>query len=206
MTAQQLIDWAGRLILELRADRSFGAVESTALLAELNALIAEASTAGWAVYEMTTQTVAMSGAASYNLPARPVQIVAVDTVNAAGVKLPAQVATAAEWAEIADESATGDFPELVFPDYAETCSVRPWPRPAGGSMRLYCMVPLDAIATLGTAITFPAGYESALAHNLAVRIAPAFGKQAPPDVAAAAAEARQALAARNAHLIPAVAA
>jgi hypothetical protein len=57
-----------------------------------------------------------------------------------------------------------------------------WPIPSvdPGDVVLYVPTPLDAAASLDTDYTLAPGYEEAVRYNLAVRLAPIFGRQLDP--------------------------
>lgn len=212
MTGQELINAAGRLLGELRGDRSFGATESAQLLVSLNAMIAAWSQEQFAVHQITRESLTLTGAASYTMgpsgnlnTTRPIRIVSAETLAAAGVRMPARVVTSEEWAsKLIDDAMTGTFVHMVYPDYGNPqCTLRVNPVPSGGSLLLHSLKPLGSLATLGTAVDFPSGYEEALIHNFALKIAPEFGRTPSDSVIATAERGRKAIGATNAQLFPA---
>jgi len=212
MTLQELINASGRLIGELRGDRSFGVVESGNFLVSMNQMLASWSEAGFGVFQITRELLPSTGAASYTIgpsgtlvTSRPVSIDSAAVLASSGVQLPIPtIATAADWSQIVDDSATGDFAEMLFPDYGfPNITIRTWPKiNSGSTLIMYNLKPLTAFSTLSDTVAFPPGYEEALIHAFAVRIAPEFGKQAPDSVIAMADRGIQAIKMANAQLMP----
>jgi hypothetical protein len=209
MTGQQLVNSSGRLIGELRGDRSFGAVESANLLEALNQLLASWSEGEFAIHQVSRDEHTSTGAASYTMgpsatinTTRPVKIIAAATKASSGAQRPTKIATAEEFAAIPDTTMTGSFAELLYPDYGHpTMTLRVFPKPASGSTLIIdSLKPLTAIASLATTVSFPPGYEQALVYSFAEVIAAEFGKAPSPDVKEEAARARAAIAQMNAQL------
>lgn len=211
MTGQNLIDAAGRLISELRADRTFGPNESAQLLVSLNNMLAGWSEGQWAIHQITRETLPLTGAASYTFgpggtlaTARPVRIERIATLNAVQVRLPGRIVTAEQWtAENPDDTETGDFVDMLWPDYSSPlCTMRVYPRAAATStLELYSLKPLTSVA-LAVEVTLPAGYDEAITYNFACQIAPEFGKAPSADVMRIAESSRAAITQMNLQLYP----
>lgn len=216
MTGQNLIDASGRLLGELRADRTFGPNESAQLLVSLNNMLGLWSEGQWAIHQITRETLPLTGVASYTfgLPGgslaspRPVRIERVATLNATSVRLPGRVVTAEQWTiENPDDTATGDFVDMLWPDYGSPlCTMRVYPRAAATStLELYSLKPLTAVA-LAVEVTLPPGYDEAIVYNFACQIAPEFNKQPSAEVGRIAESSRAAITTMNMQLYPAPAA
>lgn len=211
MTGTTAIDAAARLIGESRSGRSLSSLEYADLFISLNAMLQAWSQDRWAIHQVVRDSVAASGVASYTMgptftinTTRPIRILSAQTINSASVPMPAEIITAGQWAERAtDDTETGDFAELIFPDYAFSgITIRVFPKVnAGSTLVFFSLKPLSAIALIGDAVTLPPGYDEALVYNFAVKIAAEFGKQAPPDVVAIAERSRAAIAATNAQIL-----
>lgn len=206
MTVQELLNGAGRLIGELRADRSFGVTESAQLLQALNNMLGTWSASGEGIHQTTRELLTLTGAASYTVgptgtlnTTRPVKILAAATVATTGATKDARIVNATEWAAaVWDEGETGTFADLVHADYGNPLiTLRVSPKPASGSLALYSLKPLTAFAALGDTVTMPEGYADTLQYAFAVQIAPTFGTQASDTVVAVATAGRAAIAVAN---------
>ena len=216
MTAKEIINAAGRLIVELRSGRTFSDTELADLLVSLNNLIASWSEEHVGIYQVSRDTLPLNGQPTYTwgtggtlATARPVTITAAATESIAGVAMPVErIVTAQEWTQaVFDAQATGDFVSLLFPDYGmPLITLRLWPIVASGSLTLYSLKPLTGFATLADAVVLPPGYEQALVYGLAIKIAPEFGKQASPETIAIAQSSKAAIAMANAKLVAPMAA
>jgi hypothetical protein len=198
MTVQELIDSAFRKIGVISSGQSASTEENTDALRTLNQLVDSWSAQGVPIFEITRTTVTMTGAAAYALPARPTKIRAASVITAAGLQMPARVILAEEWASIPDKTRTGLFAEVLFFDAGfPTSNVYLTPKPGAGSLELQSYFPIDQFATAGETVAFPPGYERSLVAALAVDLAPEYGRTVPPELAAVATEAMQAIAKLN---------
>jgi hypothetical protein len=215
-TAQDIMNAAGRLIGELRADRTFGTNESAQLLVSLNQMLGEWSQEQFGIHQITRDSHTVSGSALASVTigasgtintARPIRITAAEVISANSIPRAAAVVTADQWAARrgADDTATSDWADVVFPDYGFTqTTVRVHPKiNIGSALVLYSLKPLTEFSLVSTTVSMPPGYEEALVYNFAVKIAPDFGKAAPQHVAEIADRARKAIAATNAQMTPA---
>lgn len=131
---------------------------------------------------------------------RPLWIVAASIIpdrNASAaqkVELPISAAmNIDQWQNVAIKGTTSTFPTEFFYDKAwaaglGTISVWPIPRNSDCQLVLYTPTALSKFADKTTDYTFPPGYEEALRYQLALRLAPEFGRQLPPEVVLLASE------------------
>ena len=186
--------------------------ESTDALALLNALLDSWNTDTRKLYTSsvvsltlttTTQLFTWGSAGTFN-SARPVKVDgAVVVIADAGsttpttdkVRIPLElIQDAATWAAIRSQTAKNAFPEKVYVDGAFPLrNVRFWPVPTFGgtapSVEFWIWTVLAAFADLTTSYTLPPGYELAIKRNLAILLAPEYGRQASSELLASAAEA-----------------
>jgi hypothetical protein len=121
------------------------------------------------------------------------------------IRLPLEIIDAKRWAEIRSRAATASVPELLYYDHAvpqATISVYPTPTFTGTApqLELFTWAALTAFADLVTAVYIAPGYDRALTYNLAIEIAPEFGREPSGAVIAVAREAKAAIRAMNAAL------
>lgn len=197
-TVQEFISSTLRLIRVLDSGETPTATESNDALVALNQLIASWSAAGVPVYQESKDIISLTGASLYPLPSRPVKITAAH-VSYSGITFPVAIVTSAQWTQPKDRTATSKFAkELYYDGGYPTGTIGLWPIVSSGStLELYSLKPLASFASLGDTISLPPGYEQALRFALAGVLAPEYGSAMPPEYAAAAADARQSIAAMN---------
>lgn len=102
---------------------------------------------------------------------------------------PLEIITMDEWADERTKSLDSNLPVKIYPEGTfplETINV--WPKPTEAKkIVIYSQKPL-AVFTANTDVELPPGYEDAITYNLAVRLAPEYGKPVDMDVRAAAAD------------------
>lgn len=186
-TAQTLIDRSLRLIGALESGESPTAQETADVLIALNAMIDSWRNDDLLVYGITEVSKVLTPAdggytigASANIDTtRPVKIEGA-RVTVSGVDYPCEVITEAQWRAI-DYKTTQGIPCVVYYDpQMATGTVNLWPVPdAAYTLVLSLWTPIATLATAGTTVTLPPGYERALTSNLAIEIAPEFQKGVP---------------------------
>ena len=202
MTVQDFLSSVLRLIQVLDAGESPSTTESNHALEVLNQMLSSWSAAGLPVYQLSTESIPVTGAASYTLATRPAQIKAVQSVNA-GVTQDVQPMTAEQWAGLRDSTLTGKFATAYLYDAGyPSATIKLWPIPAtGGSLQLFTLQPLATFAGLGATISLPPGYEQALRFNLALALAPEYGSVVTPELAGQAQSSLSAIASLNAAVL-----
>jgi len=181
MTAQQLINQALRKIAVLANGETPSTSESDDAFVALNQVLLNWSTQQLPCLGLQRITQSMVGSASYVLSTRPLRIKSAN-LNVGGVVVEYPVLSAEAFAD-------GKRTQVLYSDggYPNT-TIRLRPAPTSGTLEMDAYVALTAIATLGTAINLPPGYERALVNALAVELAPEYGRTAPPELLAASAE------------------
>lgn len=202
MTVQGLIDSVLRLIGVIDSGESPSTSESNHALDALNQLLASWSAAGLPVYQLSSETIPLTGVASYTLATRPVQIKAAQCVNS-GVSQDVTPVTAEQWASLRDTTLSGKFATSYLYDAGyPAATIKLWPIPVtGGSLILHTLLPLASLAGLGATISLPPGYEHALRFSLAMVLAPEYGTVLAPEVAAGAQAAQAAIGSLNAGVL-----
>lgn len=132
----------------------------------------------------------LTGAASYTFgpggtakTTRPVKLETIAIIAAGGARKPVHIASAEEWAQLADTSATGIFADNAFYDGAyPTSKLYLLPKPSAGSCEFASYGQLTAFAALADVINLAPGYTRALRFALALDLAPEFGRPVTPEL------------------------
>lgn len=191
MTGRDLVSASARLLGVLATGETLSAQEATDGLATLNRMLDSWSEEKLLVYARVREVFALTpGQSSRTLgtggnfnTARP-QAIAQARLLVNGLEYPVDILSEAEWAAIADKSVQTEIPTAIYPEGTyplETVNIYPVPS-AANSLVLYSWKPLSTVATLDTAISLPPGYERALVFNLAVDLAPEYGRPVPDRV------------------------
>ncbi len=199
-TAQTIIDRALRLIGAIASGESPTAQESADGLVALNAMIASwqaeklnvyayVETAYNTVAGTSSYTVGPSG--NFNLTPRPPKLEGI-FIRDSNQDYPIDLVDKNEWYGIVDKTTQSDFPlKAYYEPTLATGTLKVWPVPDSvKSLRILTWTSLVELATVGTTITLPQGYERALAYNLALEIAPEYEKKPSPTVNSVALESK----------------
>lgn len=188
MTAADIVTNALTLIEAISPTEGPTSTESADGLAALIALLASWSADELLVHATRTAAIALvNGTVSYAIPgARPVKILSADcTITATGLNFAVEVLGPDAWARQNAKSTTSKFTQAVYCDYAfPTPALLVAPTPAGGAtVDLFCMVDLATVAALTDTFSLPEGYVKAIEFNLAVDLAPQFGRSVTAELA-----------------------
>jgi hypothetical protein len=126
---------------------------------------------------------------------RPVSIKNAVAITAQGLSLPMELVSSEDWAAIVEKTVSGTVPRKVYCDFAyPLANVYIWPVPSGSpQLSLYTWHQFDQFAALTDTFDLPPGYERAIRFNLAIEMAPEYGRPASAELAAKAQEALQSL-------------
>jgi hypothetical protein len=106
--------------------------------------------------------------------------------------MPVRLLTLEEYASIPDKTATATYPHSLYDDggYPQR-TIKLYPVPsAAHKLVLYTKRALTQIATLNTDVSFPPGYEEMCIYNLALRLAPEYGRPVSAEIAMVAQESK----------------
>lgn len=215
MTASDLINSALRLIGVLASGEVPTSAESSDALLILNQLIEAWTAERMMIFTLTItefpltvgqQTYTLGTGGNFNM-ARPARIERMGIVSfnnaAQPLELPLEMLTDQGWAAIPVKLISSSLPQKVYDDGAFPLrNLSFWCIPnVNVSTRIYAWTNLVQFPDLFTDETFPPGYAKALRYNLAVDLAPEFGRQVPPEVAVQAIATKAALKSINAPLV-----
>lgn len=203
MKVRDLIRGSLRLIGVLSTGESPSADEQADAFSSLNDLLESWSNQSLLVYDRPReefplvqgqQIYTMGTGGNFNT-ARPLSIEGVsyeDTSITPSIEIPIEIINLDEWQAITLKGTASSIPRKVYPDVSYPfVKLNVWPVPTlAKTLVIYSMKQITAFPSVDTDLSFPPGYGKALRYNLAVELAPEYGKQAPPDVTGIAAESK----------------
>jgi hypothetical protein len=193
MIASDLVQSSMRLIGALASGETPSTDEAADGLLVLQQLLDS-----WSADEMLVFATAklvlttVNGTASYTPGSRPLKILSADVVTG-GNTHPVAVVGPDGWAQVPDRNASSSLPRAVYCDYAYPTAlvyVAPIPNIVM-SINLYATVDLATLANGAATFTMPEGYARAVRYNLAMDLAPEYGRMTAPEMANVAAIAAQ---------------
>lgn len=192
-TAQTLIEAALRVIGVLASGESASTNELSDGLKSLRFMLRGMSARNLSLYYTTQDTVTLNGATSYTIGSsgtvntpRPASIRgAYATSN--NVDRPLKIIDEGRYRILSLKQLSGTVEYLWYnPDYP--LGVLYFYPLASGTVKLDSLKPLIEPSVVGTDVAFPPEYDEAIKWNLAIRMAPEFGRPTPPEVAVLAKE------------------
>lgn len=190
MTARDLINSSFRLIGVLASGESLPDDMAADGLNSLNQMIDLWSTQSLMILSrvfeyfplVVNQTAYQwgTGAPDFNSP-RPQKIEDINWQQVSGsttVELPIEIINQDQWAAIAVKTITSNLPTRMWPQYLfPYMIVNFWPIPSvAGNVVIWSWKPLSSVASLTTNLVLPPGYSKMMRYNLAVELAPEYGK------------------------------
>lgn len=136
-------------------------------------------------------TIGVGGNFNTAYPVRPGQIDMVSVLVNSN-ELPIEILNDEQWRDIVYKPVTSTFPLQMWANGnypLDTLYFFPTPT-AVNSLVLYVWGQTSDFADVNTTVTLPQGYEEAVVLNLAIRLAPGYGRQASPSTIALAKEAK----------------
>lgn len=191
-TALDLIRRGLNLTNAVGVDQTLTALETSDCLAKFNGMADSWNADSLAVYNTNYQTFnTVAGQASYTIgptgnwvTTRPASIMSPAFCTYQGLDFPMWSMTQEQYNTISLKTQQQQIIErfLYINDITDGIVVL-WPVPAAVTpVSFNFQTLLTGPATAATTIAFPPGYEEAFEYNLAVRLAPLFGKVASADV------------------------
>lgn len=196
-TVRDLIKRSLVLIGATASGETPSADEQADALASLNDMVSSWSTESLIIHTkvrekfslvvgQASRTIGVSG--NFNT-SRPLQILNAAIEDQSSVSLPEypmQIITLDEWAAIQLKSTESAYPtKLYVEDTYPLAILNLWPVPSvANKLVLYSWKPLAAFSSVNDTVDLPPGYARALRYNLAIELAPEYGKIISQETAA----------------------
>ena len=200
-TASDLIKGSLRLVGAIASGETPSADETADALSSLNRMLGSWSNEGLAVYSYVREVFTliasqgkytMGSAGDFNTT-RPVAIAEASASDASPVyEYKVQILNVQEWAEITNKTIQATYVQKIYVEGTYPLeNINVWPVPnVASSLILYSHKELTSFALAGDTVSLPPGYEEALIYNLAVRLAPEYGKTLGPEIISIASESK----------------
>jgi len=189
MTARQMIEYALQEIGALASGETPTNADAAASLVRLNSLLDSWQVERLAIHTLVRSTFALTASqASYTIgptganwtyAIRPQFIQRAGMMDSDSIESLIEVLTEDRWAALTDKTLTStEASALYYNPSFPLGTVYLWPVPTDATVTavLYLPTPLSAGLTLASELTMPPSYEEAIRYNLAVRLAPMFGR------------------------------
>lgn len=190
MTARELIASSLRLIGVLASGETATADEANDALSALNQMLSQWSNENLVVYQKVRDEFTLTasdgsytwgttaGAGNFTT-ARPVQVLSarLELQGTDPQEIPLKILTLEEYSAISSKELESSIPQGVFFDGAyPNVGVNFWPVPSASEHVVFWSLKPFSTLTLDTDISYPPGYEKAIRFNLAVDLAPEYGR------------------------------
>ena len=187
-TTQDIVTGALRLLGVGAGDETPATEDSAIGLYALNELLNSWNAQHWSVYTIVNrQKVLTPGTGSYTIGtggainvARPVKIESAGIIQPGGLRTDLAIVPSAGWAKIPEKTAQAKQPLHLYNDGDYPLSkLYLWPAPANAStLDLYVWDELTEPLALDDDLELPPAYERCVRFNLALSLAPEFGRKA----------------------------
>jgi hypothetical protein len=186
-TVSELIHSSMRLIGAIAAGETMETEELNDAFVSLNQMLSSWNTEGASLVGRERLFVNVTPINYYLLPRRPVKIDAA-CCSISGVDNPLEIVDAAGWEAIPvpEKGMQSIFIRKLYCDYLfPNSTVFIWPTPRlAGLLEIWIYAPMTEFADVNTTIDLPDGYEAGLRFNLALNLAPEYGRPVDQLVAA----------------------
>lgn len=193
MTVLELIKSSLRLIGQLGPGRSPGTSETADALFVLNSMLEAWNVERQNIYRVSRDTYTLTAslqphtigsAGTFNV-ARPIRVENAGVISVGGeTEYPLEMWSAQRWAGETSKTLTSDIPAALYYEPAFPLGkLYLWPIPTtAATLALYTWAQLTGFANAAETVSFPPGYADAIRYNLAVKLAPEWGRVPRPDV------------------------
>lgn len=196
-TVRELINGAARLVGIIQQNEALTGDNLNVALYSLNHMIDSWSNNRLMIYNINEYVFPLTGATSYTLGPggdwnveRPMKIqtayARLQPSSPQQLDIAMQPLTIEQYAGIAVKNTSSTFPFAYYDDCQYPLrTITLFPVPSGpADIVLYLREPLADLTNIDADVMYPPGYERAFRFNLAVELAPEFGKQCPPELIA----------------------
>jgi len=204
-TVRDLVTTSLRLLQEVGAGEVASAESAVDGLTALNRMLDSWSIDKDVIYTESRETFTLTGGtASYTIGSggtfnvtKPLFLEQAFITNG-GLTYEIAVNDAAQYALISDKTVAAMPSDVYFDGGYPLATMIFWPVPDSSyTLNLYSKKPLSNLSALTDTVNLPQGYERAIIYNLAVEIAPEYGKEASVSVQRTARSALRALESLN---------
>jgi hypothetical protein len=189
VTVSDLIHSSMRLIGAIAAGETLETTELNDAFVSLNQMLSSWNTEGASLVARQRLLVNVSTTNFYALPQRPVKIDAAST-SISGVDSALDIVDSAGWEAIPvpEKQMQSIFIRRLYCDYGfPSSTVYLWPTPRmSGTLELWIYATMPQFASVDSVISLPEGYEAGLRFNLAIALAPEYGRPVDPLTASGA--------------------
>lgn len=202
-TARDLIKNSLRIIGAIATGETPDASEAADGLTALNNLVDSWSNEKLIINQFVREEFTLTpGTQSYTLGAtgvfvtsRPIKIesVSIEIQGSDPYEVPIEIIDLDEWSRISDKALQSSIPTKLYVEGSfPNSTIYLWPVPANANkVVLYSRKPLTSLTSIDNDVLLPPGYLRALTYNLAVEIAPEYGKEPSNTVMMIAREAKE---------------
>ena len=191
MTARELISSAMRLIGVLAEGETPSSNSANDALSTLNQMLSAWSNENLTIHQKVRDEFTLTAAdGSYSwgttagagnfTTARPIQVLSanIELQGTDPQEIPLQILTLQQYAAISSKTLDSSIPAAVYFDGAyPNVGVEFYPVPSAAEhVVFYSLKPFSTL-TLSTELSYPPGYEKAIRYNLAIDLAPEYGRQ-----------------------------
>jgi hypothetical protein len=206
-TARDLIKGSLRLIGAIATGETPSADELTDALAVLNDMLDSWSLENLTLYQRSTreelswtsgQQSRTWGASGTFTSARPVDL-EFAAILQSSTEYPLQILSPGEWAQLKQKTLTGSLPTAIYIEGSyPNATMYLWPVPNQTiTLVTHTLKPLSSFATANDTVSLPPGYSRAIRFNLAIELAPEYGKSISEQILISAQEAKENIKRKN---------
>jgi hypothetical protein len=203
-TAREIIKGSLRLIGVIASGDTPTASEETDALDVFNQMLESWSTEGLIIFSKVREeftltpltgayTIGVTGDFNTSRPLKIESAKIEDQGVTPTAEYPVRILNLQEWADISIKDLQSALPTQLYTDDAyPLATINLWPTPTvANKLVLYSWKPLTTFATANDVISLPPGYLKALRYNLALELAPEYGRQPDTAVVAGALEGKE---------------